>query len=219
MRSAARPRRKGIGLYHDRVFWAIAGSVVVVLGIPALWLVVTYNGLVTARVRARNGFSQIDVQLKRRCDLIPNLVEAVRGYMAHERDTLDRVTQARAAALGALGALARNPADAAALHAAASASGTLDALLARISVSIEAYPQLKASQNVLALQEELVSTENRIAFARQAYNDAVMRLNTAIAVFPSNIVARMFGFAEMALFEAEDAARAVPAVSFGSAGR
>lgn len=216
---ATRSRRKGIGLYHAPVFWAIAGSLVVVLGIPALWLIVTYNGLVTARVRARNGFSQIDVQLKRRCDLVPNLVEAVKGYMAHERDTLDRVTQARAAALGALGALARNPSDAVALHAAASASGTLDLLLARISVSIEAYPQLKASQNVLALQEELVSTENRIAFARQAYNDAVMRLNTAISVFPSNIVARLFGFAEMALFEAEDRARAVPTVAFGSAGR
>lgn len=191
-----------------------------VLAIPVLWLITTYNGLVTARVRAQNGFSQIDVQLKRRCDLVPNLVEAVRGYMTHERETLEGVTRARAAALSALKELGGNPGNVAALHAAANASGLLDSLLARLTVSIEAYPELKAGQNMLSLQEELVSTENRIAFARQAYNDAVMRLNTAISVFPSNVVARLFGFGPMALFEADASARAVPTVSFsGAAGR
>ena len=190
------------------------------VAIPLLWIVVTYNGLVTARVRAQNGFSQIDVQLTRRCDLVPNLVEAVRGYMVHERETIEGVTRARAAALSALKALGGDPSDVAALHAAANASGMLDSLLARLTVSIEAYPELKAGQNMLALQEELVSTENRIAFARQAYNDAVMRLNTALGVFPSNVVARIFGFTPMALFEADASARAVPAVSFaGAAGR
>lgn len=197
--------------------WAILIAGLVVVAIPLLWIIVTYNGLVTARVRAQNGFSQIDVQLKRRCDLVPNLVEAVRGYMVHERETIEGVTRARAAALSALKALGGDPGNAAALHAAANASGMLDSLLARLAVSIEAYPELKAGQNMLALQEELVSTENRIAFARQAYNDAVMRLNTALGVFPSNVVARMFGFTSMSLFEADASAHAVPAVSFASA--
>ncbi len=201
------------------MLWAILIAGLVVVAVPVLWIVVTYNGLVTARVRAQNGFSQIDVQLKRRCDLVPNLVEAVRGYMVHERETIEGVTRARAAALSALKTLGGDPGNVAALHAAANASGMLDSLLARLTVSIEAYPELKAGQNMLALQEELVSTENRIAFARQAYNDAVMRLNTSISVFPSNLVARMFGFASMALFEADASARAVPNVSFAGDAR
>lgn len=196
------------------MLWAILIAGLVLVAIPLLWVIVTYNGLVTARVRAQNGFSQIDVQLKRRCDLVPNLVEAVRGYMTHERETIEGVTRARAAALSALKTLGGDPSNVVAMHAAANASGMLDSLLARLTVSMEAYPELKAGQNMLALQEELVSTENRIAFARQAYNDAVMRLNTALSVFPSNIVARIFGFASMALFEADASARAVPAVSF-----
>ena len=178
------------------------------------WVVATYNQLARGRIRAGNSLSQIDVQLKRRCDLIPNLVEAVKGYMTHERQTLEAVISARNSAVAGLRALHDAPRDSTVIRSLAGMSGALDQLLMQLSVSIERYPDLKASTNVLALQEELVSTENRIAFARQAYNDAVMTFNTNIAVFPSSLVAAMFGFVVMTLFETDTASRAVPEVKF-----
>ncbi|MDA0214461.1 MAG: LemA family protein [Planctomycetota bacterium] len=189
-------------------------SVLVVLLIPLIWGIAIYNRLVRGRVRAENGLSQIDVQLKRRCDLIPNLVEAVKGYMAHERQTLEAVIAARNSAVAGLQSLGANPRNALAIQSVAGASGQLDQLLMSLRVSIENYPDLKASTNVLGLQEELTSTENRIAFSRQAYNDAVMVFNTNIAVFPSNFVAALLGFSQLTLFEANDADRVLPEVKF-----
>lgn len=188
--------------------------IVVALLIPLVWLVATYNGLVQGRVRAENGFSQIDVQLKRRCDLIPNLVEAVKGYMAHERQTLEAVIAARNSTVAGLQALGSKPRNEIALQAVAGASGELDQLLTRLRVSIERYPDLKASTNVLGLQEELSSTENRIAFSRQAYNDAVMIFNTKTAIFPANFVASIFGFKPLALFQSSAEDRVLPQVKF-----
>jgi len=188
------------------------GIIAVVVALPLLWVLLTYNGLVRGRVRAQASFSQIDVQLKRRCDLIPNLVETVKGAMAHERQTLEAVTRARQAALAGLGALQMKPDDYVALRTVAQASQSIDRLLAGLRVTIENYPQLKTSTNVLALQEELSSTENRIAFARQAYNDSVMSYNTALAVFPSNLIAGLFRFTAMGLFEAAGDDRALPEV-------
>jgi LemA protein len=170
--------------------------------------------LVTRRVRVQNAFSQIDVQLRRRHDLVPNLVAAVKGYMQHERATLEAVTAARAAAVTAQARVGATPGDAAATVALANAEGVLQATLGRLMLVMERYPDLKASGNALQLQEELVSTENRIAFARQAYNDAVMTYNTRLAVFPDVLVARLFSFASAALFEAEESARALPNVEF-----
>ncbi len=193
------------------MIFVIVGIVVALL-VPTLWVVATYNSFARHRIRAQNSLSQIDVQLKRRCDLIPNLVEAVKGYMTHERETLQAVIEARSSALAGLSALHATPHDGAAIRALAGASGAIDQLLSRLMVSIERYPDLKASTNVLALQEELVSTENRIAFARQAYNDAVMTFNTGIAVFPANMLAGPFGFTSLTLFEAAAAERAVPTV-------
>jgi len=190
----------------------LLGIFAVVIALPLLWVLLTYNGLVRGRVRAQASFSQIDVQLKRRCDLIPNLVETVKGAMAHERQTLEAVTRARQAALAGLGALQMKPDDYVALRAVAQASQSIDRLLAGLRVTIENYPQLKTSTNVLALQEELSSTENRIAFARQAYNDSVMSYNTALAVFPSNLIAGLFRFTAMGLFEASGDDRALPEV-------
>lgn len=182
--------------------------------VVGLWIVALYNRLARGRIRAGNSLSQIDVQLKRRCDLIPNLVEAVKGYMAHERQTLEAVITARNSAVAGLSALSAAPRDAVVIRAVAGASGALDQLLMRLSISIEKYPDLKASTNVLGLQEELVSTENRIAFARQSYNDSVMTFNTNIATFPSSLVAAMFAFRSMTLFEADSASRLVPEVRF-----
>jgi LemA protein len=190
----------------------LLGIFAVVIALPLLWVLLTYNGLVRGRVRAQASFSQIDVQLKRRCDLIPNLVETVKGAMAHERQTLEAVTRARQAALAGLGALQMKPDDYVALRAVAQASQSIDRLLAGLRVTIENYPQLKTSTNVLALQEELSSTENRIAFARQAYNDSVMSYNTSLAVFPSNLIAGLFRFTAMGLFEAAGDDRALPEV-------
>jgi LemA protein len=190
----------------------LLGIFAVVIALPLLWVLLTYNGLVRGRVRAQASFSQIDVQLKRRCDLIPNLVETVKGAMAHERQTLEAVTRARQAALAGLGALQMKPDDYVALRAVAQASQSIDRLLAGLRVTIENYPQLKTSTNVLALQEELSSTENRIAFARQAYNDSVMSYNTSLAVFPSNLIAGLFRFTAMGLFEASGDDRALPEV-------
>ena len=184
------------------------------IAIVAIWLMAVYNGLVTRRVRVQNGFSQIDVQLRRRHDLVPNLVATVKGYMQHERSTLEAVTSARATAISARSAVTANPGDAGATLALANAEGVLQAMLGQLMILMERYPDLKANNNALQLQEELVSTENRIAFARQAYNDAVMTFNTKLAVFPDVLVARLFSFTAAALFEADQSARALPNVDF-----
>ncbi len=168
-----------------------------------LYVIVTYNGLVRLRNRIQNAWAQIDVQLRRRYDLIPNLVETVKGYAAHEKGTFEAVTQARANAINAQG-----PAEQA--KAENMISGALKSLFA---VS-EAYPDLKANQNFLSLQEELSGTEGRIAYARQYYNDAVLRMNTKIQSFPSNILAGMFGFKEHEYFEADDTSRGPVSVQF-----
>ena len=186
------------------------------IAIVAIWLMAVYNGLVTRRVRVQNGFSQIDVQLRRRHDLVPNLVATVKGYMQHERSTLEAVTSARATAISARSAVTANPGDAGATLALANAEGVLQAMLGQLMILMERYPDLKANNNALQLQEELVSTENRIAFARQAYNDAVMTFNTKLAVFPDVLVARLFSFTVAALFEADQSARALPNVDFNA---
>ncbi len=198
-----------------------APLVVVAVGVTAIalagiWVMAVYNGLVSRRVRVQNSFAQIDVQLRRRHDLVPNLVASVKGAMAHERETLEAVTQARAAAVGAQRRLGSSPGDAAATAALAGAEGALQAALGRLMLVMERYPSLKANANALQLQEELVSTENRIAFARQAYNDAVMTFNTRLAVFPDLLVARLFSFAPAGLFEADEGARALPQVDFAA---
>lgn len=174
-----------------------------------------YNGLVTSRNAYKNAFAQIDVQLNRRYDLIPNLVETAKGYMAHERETLEAVIQARAAAVSGLKAASANPGDANAMAQLANADQGLTGALSRLMVVSEAYPDLKANQNMMQLSEELTSTENRVAFARQAYNDSVMGYNNKREVFPSNIIAGMFNFAAAALLEiTEPAKREAPKVSF-----
>lgn len=185
--------------------------------------VVIYNGLVALRNRVRNGFSQIDVQLQRRYDLIPNLVETAKGYMAHERETLEAVIAARnraqSAAQRAAGASdsAGGALGAGAVGELASAEAALGGLLTRFFALAEAYPDLKANQNMAQLQEELASTENRIAFARQAYNDAVMAYNTRREQFPDSIVANSFNFAAAELWQLENTeARQAPRVSFGN---
>ncbi len=165
------------------------------------WAVGTYNGLVTARNAYKNAFAQIDVQLQRRFDLIPNLVETVKGYLAHERQTLEAVIAARGAAISGLNAAKANPGDPAAMAELAASQGVLNGALGRLLAVAEAYPELKASQNMMQLTEELTSTENRVAFARQAYNDAVMAYNNRREVFPSNIIAGFFNFAPAALLE------------------
>lgn len=179
-------------------------SVLIFLGIVvaiALWGVGIYNGLVTARNAFRNAFAQIDVQLQRRFDLIPNLVEVARKYMAHERETLEAVIAARSAAQSGLAAAKANPGDPAAMAELAAAQGQLSAGLGRLLAVAEAYPDLKANQNMMQLTEELTSTENKVAFARQAFNDAVMGYNNRREVFPSSVVAGMFNFAPAALLE------------------
>jgi len=179
------------------------------------WMIAVYNGLITLRNRYKNSFAQIDVQLKRRNDLIPNLVETAKGYIKHERETLEAVIQARNLAASAGAAAAANPGNAATMGALGGAETQLNGVLGRLFAVMEAYPDLKANQNMLALQEELTSTENRIAFARQAYNDSVMGYNTSREKFPSNIVAGMFNFAEAALFEVTNPQeKEVPKVAF-----
>jgi LemA protein len=172
--------------------WIALGIVVVVV----LGLVWIFNRLVTLRTRVDNGWSQIDVQLRRRADLIPNLVETVKGYAAHERELFERVTEARARSLGASGVTDQ-----------ADAENQVTAGLGQLLAVVEAYPDLKANQNFLALQEELIGTESKIAYARQFYNDQVMRLNTLIQSFPSSVVARAFGFDERPFFEIDEPTR------------
>ncbi|MDQ4096899.1 MAG: LemA family protein [Actinomycetota bacterium] len=176
---------------------------IAVVAVLLLYLALSYNRLVKLRNRIANAWAQIDVQLKRRYDLIPNLVETVKGYAKHERETFDRVTQARAAAINAQG-----------VGAQAGAENMLTGALKSLFAVAEAYPDLKANQNFLALQEELTSTEGRIAYARQFYNDAVLQLNTKVQSFPSNIIANMFGFREHEYFEADDTSRGPVSVQF-----
>jgi LemA protein len=194
-------------------------TILAVLVVAVLLLVIVvigmYNRLVTLRNRYKNAFSQIDVQLKRRYDLIPNLVEVAKGYIKHERETLEAVIKARNAAYSAGQQAARSPGQREAMTALGGAEGQLTSALGRLFAVAEAYPDLKANQNMLALQEELSSTENKIAFARQAYNDSVTTYNTAREVFPTTVIASMFNFQEAHLFEVEQAAeREAPKVSF-----
>lgn len=174
--------------------------VVVAAGL-ALWCVGIYNGLITARNAYKNAFAQIDVQLQRRFDLIPNLVETVKGYMQHERETLEAVIAARSAAQAGLSAAKSDPGDPAAMAQLAQSQGMLNGALGRLLAVSEAYPDLKASQNMMQLTEELTSTENKVAFARQAYNDSVMAYNNKREVFPSSVLAGMFNFKEAALLD------------------
>ncbi len=171
------------------------------------YVAMAYNGLVTLRQRYLNAFSQIDVQLKRRYDLIPNLVEAVKGYMAHEKQTLEAVMQARGAATANLAAANQNPTDGAALTGLFGAEQMLTGALGRFRMLAEAYPDLKADRSASNLMEELSSTENRVAFARQAYNDAVMTYNTRTMTIPTNIVAGVMGFRPAPMFEIQDQAQ------------
>ncbi|MEM7281518.1 MAG: LemA family protein [Pseudomonadota bacterium] len=185
----------------------IIAAVVFVVGI--------YNRLVNMRNRVKNAFSQIDVQLTRRYDLIPNLVEAVKGYMSHERETLDAVIQARNSAVSGLAAASKDPSDAKAIRELAGAEAALGGALGRLFALSEAYPDLKANENMMQFQEELATTENKVAFARQAFNDSVMSYNNTRENFPNNFIANMFNFgaAEHLEIESEEK-RDVPEVSF-----
>ncbi|AHF90805.1 LemA family protein [Opitutaceae bacterium TAV5] len=190
----------------------VIGAILLIL---VLWVVGIYNGLVTLRNRFKNAFAQIDVQLKRRYDLIPNLVETAKGYLKHERETLEAVTKARNIAASAAQAAAANPADPNAMKSLLTAEAGLGGALSRLLVVSERYPDLKANQNMMQLTEELTSTENKISFARQAYNDAVMTYNTRRETFPTVILAGAFGFTPAELFRIEDPTeRNAPKVSF-----
>ena len=191
------------------IFLAVVVALVV-------WAIGIYNGLVAHRNRFKNAFAQIDVQLKRRYDLIPNLVETAKGYIKHERETLEAVIKARNVALTAAQAAGTNPGSPAAMQQLGQAEGALTGVLGRLFALAEAYPDLKANQNMLALQEELSSTENKVAFARQAFNDAVMRYNVKRESFPDSIFAGMFGFGPAELLQATESAeqREAPKVSF-----
>ena len=193
------------------------GTVVflVILVAIVLYAISMYNNLVSSRNRVGNAFSQIDVQLTRRYDLIPNLVEAVKGYMGHERGTLEAVINARNAAQAGLKRAAADPSDPDAIKALAAAETTLGGTLSRLFALAEAYPDLKANTNMIQLQEELTSTENKVAFARQAFNDSVLSYNNACQNFPGNLIANNFGFKTAQFLEIEQPEkRAVPKVSF-----
>jgi LemA protein len=196
---------------------ALAALILLVFLVAIAFFVVSvFNRLVALRNRVRNAFSQIDVQLKRRYDLIPNLVETAKGYLKHERGTLEAVVAARAGAVSANLKVAGNPTDAGAMKTLLGAEGTLVGALGRLLAVAEAYPDLKANQTMMQLSEELTSTENKVAFARQAYNDSVMVYNTAIQVFPAVLIAGPFQFREASLFEIQaEVERAAPKVSFG----
>jgi LemA protein len=176
-----------------------------IIGVLIFLAISTYNNLVSFRNRFKNGFAQIDVQLKRRYDLIPNLVEVAKGYMKHERETLEAVIAARNQAVTANAKAAVDPSDAAAVHQLSNAEGALASSLGKLFALSEAYPDLKANENMLQLTEELTSTENKISFARQAYNDSVMQYNTACEQFPGNIFAGMFGFKLAELLQSTEA--------------
>ena len=189
--------------------------VLIALAVLAMFVVGSYNGLVTLRNRFKNAFAQIEVQLKRRYDLIPNLVETAKGYLKHERETLEAVINARNAAVSANGKAAAHPEDGAAIKGLAGAEGALNGALGRLFALAEAYPDLKANQNMMQLTEELTSTENKIAFARQAYNDTVMAYNTKRETFPTVIIAGIFNFLPAELFAVEEPGQREPVkVSF-----
>ena len=192
--------------------WIVLGVVVVI----AFWAVSIYNRLVQLRNRFKNSFAQIDVQLKRRYDLIPNLVETAKGYIKHERETLEAVIKARNQAVTAANAAGANPGNPAAMQGLSQAEGQLTGVLGRLFALSESYPDLKANQNMLAIQEELSSTENKVAFARQAFNDSVMEYNTKRESFPDTIFAGMFGFGVAELLQATESAeeRKAPQVKF-----
>ena len=175
-----------------------------ILSAVVVWVIAAYNRLVELRNRFRNGYAQIDVQLKRRYDLIPNLVETARAYLTHERETLESVIAARNSAIGANRAVAADPGNAAVMQGLASAEGALQGALSRLFAVAEAYPDLKANQTMMQLSEELTGTENKVSFARQAFNDAVMSYNTASQQFPANLLAGMFGFQPAELLQATD---------------
>ncbi|HEX7112221.1 MAG TPA: LemA family protein [Mizugakiibacter sp.] len=188
---------------------------VVLVGI-VLYIIGLYNGLVMARNGYKNAFAQIDVQLTRRYDLIPNLVEIAKGYMKYERETLEAVIQARNAAVSGLAGAKAQPGDAQAMQQLAGADNQVTQALGRLFALSEAYPDLKANQNMMQLSEELTSTENRVAFARQAYNDSVMTYNNRRETFPSSMIAGRFGFQAAEPLPIEDAThRAAPKVAFG----
>ena len=182
-------------------------ALIVIGGVLLLLIVVSagiYNGMVTARNRYKNAFSQIDVQLKRRYDLIPNLVETAKGYMKHERETLEAVIEARNRAMAASQQASGNPGDPAAMKTLAGAEAALTGTLGRLFALAENYPDLKASENMIQLQEELTSTENRVAFSRQAFNDAVTEFNTRCEKFPAKLMAGSFGFHPAELLESTE---------------
>lgn len=186
-----------------------------VVVVVVLWIVSVYNRLVGSRNGYKNAFAQIDVQLKRRYDLIPNLVETAKGYIKHERETLEAVIKARNSAVSAVQAAAANPGDATAMRGLAGAEGAVTASLGRLFALAESYPDLKANQNMMQLSEELTSTENKVAFARQAYNDSVMTYNNQREMFPGSIIAGTFSFLPAQLLELDEpAARQAPKVSF-----
>ena len=180
---------------------------VLFVGALLFWIINLYNVLVSLRNRVKNQFAQIDVQFKRRYDLIPNLVEVAKGYMKHEHETLEAVIAARNIASAAVGKAAANPADAASVQQLATADAAVAGGLSRLFALAEAYPDLKANTNMLSLQEELSSTENKLSFARQAYNDAVMAYNTSTESFPSNLIAGAFGFSPSQMLQATTSAQ------------
>jgi LemA protein len=184
----------------------MSGLIPLLIIVAALFIVGgMYNNLVKLKNRYKNAFAQIDVQLKRRYDLIPNLVETAKGYIKHERETLEAVVAARNQASKAVGQASSNPGDPSSMQGLVGAESVLTGALGRLFAVVEAYPDLKANQNMMQLSEELSSTENKVAFARQAYNDAVMSYNTARETFPAVIIANSFGFTQAALFEITEA--------------
>jgi LemA protein len=194
------------------LIFIVLGAVAILL---LFWVIGIYNKLVVGRNRVKNAYAQIDVQLTRRYDLIPNLVETAKGYMKHERETLEAVTEARNQAAAAAKAVGGDPTNAGAMKSLIGAEGALAGSLGRLNVAVEAYPDLKASANMMQVQEELTTTENKVSFARQGYNDSVMHYNVAREKFPDTIIAGMFNFSEAQMFEIEDASvKEAPKVDF-----
>jgi len=179
--------------------------ILALIALAVFWAIGAYNRLVSLRNLFKNAFAQIDVQLKRRYDLIPNLVETAKGYMKHERETLEAVIKARNSAVTANAAAAADPASPSAIQGLMAAEGALSGALGKLFALAEAYPDLKANANMMQLSEELTGTENKIAFARQAFNDAVMSFNTAVEQFPSNVIANFFSFKQAELLQATEA--------------